>query len=480
MPTSTDYNQAAYRTIRNNLLAFTRYTYPTYQPAAHLVLLCDALERVERGEIKRLLVTLPPRHGKSEATSIRFPAWYLGRNPDKRVIVASYASDLAQKFSRQVRALVQDERYQRIFPGIALSKDSRSVEAWDIAGRGGGYKAVGVGGALTGFGGNLIAIDDPLRNRADAESETIRQGIWDWYTSTAYTRLEKDGCLVVTQTRWHEEDLAGRLLAEMGKGGDQWHILHMPALSDDDTPLWPWKYDLAALRGIRATIGSRDWYSLYQGQPLPAGGSMLKQSWFRIVRPDQVPPLVEKLVGVDLAISAKTTADYTVIQPLGVDAQGNIYLYRSTRHQAEWPDSRKAIISAVLAFQPARIGIEKVAFQAAAAQDLRREPLLAGFPLLDVPADRDKVTRALGWSPIAEQGRIFLVEDGDVAAGTAWTPAFLREASAFPVGKKDDQIDAVGIAFALLRVRPNTIERPGAGVSAAQSAPPSPKPFRRA
>lgn len=182
---------------KSSLLAFCRLSYPTYQFADHLVRLAGALSAVEGGLVKRLLVTTPPRHGKSELCSVRFPAWYLGRNPDKRIVIASYAADLAERFSRQVRAVITGDRFPAVFPGVQIAQDSRSVATWDIAGRRGGLKAVGVGGPLTGFGANCLVIDDPVKNRAEAQSEVYRNSVWDWYTSTAYTRLEDAGAVVV-------------------------------------------------------------------------------------------------------------------------------------------------------------------------------------------------------------------------------------------------------------------------------------------
>ena len=438
---------------RTDLLAFCQAAYPGYEVAPHLLRLTGLLEQVARGNVRRLLVSMPPRHGKSTTASILFPAWFLGQRPDSRVVLTSYSADLAQRFSRQVREVVTGEEYRRVFPGIGLAPDSRSVEAWDIGGRRGGLKAVGVGGPLTGHGADLLIIDDFFKNAEESNSATVRQSVWDWFTTTAFTRLEPGGAIVVCAARWHEDDLIGRLLvaeaeaAKSGHAGERWEVLHLPALDDQDRPLWPERYDGAALGQIRVTLGSRDWEALYQGRPQAPGGGMLKRSWFRTVTPANVPPLRNVAVGVDLAVTAKSRADYTVALPLGVDKENNYYLFRPARGQWEWPDARREIMTRVRTMpQCRRVGMEKVAFQAAAAQELRREPQMAGYSIVDVPADRDKVTRAGGWSPLAEQGRMYLVDDG-----SGWHEVFLAEAEQFPQGRNDDLVDAVGIGMEMIR-----------------------------
>ena len=179
---------------------------------AHILTLIDALEWAANTPDARLIVTMPPRHSKSLHVSENFPAWFLGRNPDKRVIAASHTQELANTFSRRVRNKIASERYP--FPGVTIAGDKAAVKAWDIDGHLGGYYAVGVGGSPTGHGGDVIVIDDPIKNQADAESETIREALWEWYTGTIRTRLEPEGAIVLTNTRWHDDDLAGRLLRE--------------------------------------------------------------------------------------------------------------------------------------------------------------------------------------------------------------------------------------------------------------------------
>lgn len=387
---------------------------------------------------------MPPRHGKSELASIRFPAWWLGRHPDKRLILACYSADLAERHSRAVRACVQTPAYRQLFPGVAIDQASRSVQQWDLLGRRGGMKAVGVGGPLTGFGADVLLVDDPLKNRAEANSETIRSSVWDWWTSTAYTRLEDNAAIVVISTRWHEDDLTGRLLAAQGTDprADRWDVVHMPAISDTGAALWPEKYSLADLDHIRANIGPYDWEALYQGRPTAPEGAMFKRDWFQIV--DAAPPALDWVRGWDLAASAKESADYTAGARCALDEDGNLWIEHIERRRQEWPETVKDMaFLASMTDRGSRWGVEAAGFQLSAVQQLLSDPRFMGVAISKVAADRDKVARAAAWQTRAEARKVFLVR-GD------WVAEFIREACAFPQGKHDDQIDAVSIAWELL------------------------------
>lgn len=214
---------------RNNLMVFTARMHRGYAQAPHLWLIVEALHALERGAIKRLIIMLPPRHGKSEMSSVHFPAWYLGRNPDKRVIACSYASALARRFSRRARNMFSMHDWP--FDARPAS-DMASVDAWDIEGSKGGYIAAGVGGPITGAGCDLLIVDDPVKNAEEAYSETYRESTWDWYRSTAYTRLEPSGGVLAIGTRWHQDDLIGRLCVQADTGEEEWVKIQLPALSD--------------------------------------------------------------------------------------------------------------------------------------------------------------------------------------------------------------------------------------------------------
>jgi len=214
---------------------------PRYQVAAHHRVLAQQLERVAKGECKRLMVFMPPRHGKSQLTSIQFPAWFIGNYPDKEIICASYAQELAAHFGREVRNLVSDPEFKETF-GVSLAPDSTAKHRWNTS-EGGSYVAAGVGGAITGRGAHLLVIDDPVKNREDADSEVYRDKVWDWYRSTVFTRLMPNGAVVLVMTRWHDDDLAGRLLEHES---DRWVVGTGKAIYQDK-PLWPEWYILEAL-----------------------------------------------------------------------------------------------------------------------------------------------------------------------------------------------------------------------------------------
>jgi hypothetical protein len=256
--------------VRRDVLAFAQATHPNFMVGAHHRLICDALQRVARGEIDRLMIFAPPRSGKSELVSLRFPAWFLGNYPNKQIICASYSDDLASDFGRRVRNLVSDENFQRYFPGTELLTDSRAANRWHTN-KGGIYMSAGIMGGLVGKGSNIFIIDDPFRNREEADSDRIRDKVWNIYESDIQSRLMPGGAIVLMHTRWHTDDLAGRLLAKQEEGGDRWHVVSLPAILDENTDhekaLWPEWFSLEEMRRRRTNTDPRTWNALYQQNP---------------------------------------------------------------------------------------------------------------------------------------------------------------------------------------------------------------------
>lgn len=299
---------------RRRLLDFTIYNFPAYRTNWHHKLLCDKLEAVERGDIKRLIVTMPPRHGKSEIVSVQFPAWLIGRNRDRNVIEASYSGDLATDFGRQVRNIVSSQPYQNLFPGVTLAEDSQAKGKWNTNGRG-AYNAVGVGGATTGKGADFLLIDDPIKNRQDAESAVVRESTWGWYTSTALTRLSPDGAVIVVMTRWHDDDLVGRI--QNTENFKDWDVIHLPAIAEADDAyrkkgeaLWADFFTKEKLGRIKTDIGSYDWSSLYQGSPLDSESQEFRKDFFQYRNEsDLKDKRLNRYLTIDLAFSDKETAD---------------------------------------------------------------------------------------------------------------------------------------------------------------------------
>lgn len=425
----------------SNLIAFTEYTNAAYVSAGHHKRIAEKLEAVERGEIDRLAIFMPPRHGKSELASRRFPAWYLGRNPTRQIIAASYNSDLASDFGREVRNIVAGPEYGAVF-NTRLREDSRAAERWNTD-QGGAYVAAGVGTAVTGRGAHVLLIDDPLKDREEADSEIRRQRVWDWYTSTAYTRLMPGGAVVLIQTRWHEDDLAGRLLN--ATGGDKWEVLELPALDEAGNALWPEWYDAKSLERIRLAIQPRDWSALYQQRPAPEDGDYFKAEW---LKPYDKPPARDTLRiygGSDYAVTADG-GDYTVHAVVGLDPEGRMYLLDLWRKQAASDEWVEAFCDLVVQWKPMAWAEEQGQIKAGVGPflDRRQRERRAYVVREQFPTRGDKAVRAQ-----SIRGRMAL-EGLYVPVNAPWYAELRRELLSFPAGKHDDIVDALGLVGQLL------------------------------
>ena len=295
--------------------AFCALVEPGFELARHTEILVNALEAVERGECKRLIVSMPPRHGKSLLCSTLFPAWYLGRHPAAAVIGASHSQELADMFGRRVRNLMFSDAFRAVFPRCAISEDSAAASRFDLS-AGGGYFGAGRGTAVTGRGAHLVVVDDPLRDAAEASSPTIRAGLHEWYASSLYTRLQPGGSVLIVSTRWSMDDLAGWLLREHPEEG--WKVISLPALAEPSDPLgraegealWPSRFDVAALEAIRAQLGSQAFAALYQGRPVPEGGAIFRLDWFRTFL--KVPEFSRRVIALDSAFGKHAdSGDYS-------------------------------------------------------------------------------------------------------------------------------------------------------------------------
>lgn len=435
----------------SRLISYAAWQWPGYRDAPHHRLIARKLEAVERGEIQRLMITMPPRHGKSMLASEFFPAWYLGRNPDHYVIAATYAQELADDFGRKVRNQIADATYGAIFPGVGLKNDSTSSRRFHVTqpldsfstGQNGAYFAVGVGGPLTGRGAHLLLIDDPVKNREDADSEVIRKKTKDWYTSTAYTRLMPGGRVVIIQTRWHEDDLSGWLLAEHRHEG--WEVLNLPAISDDGQALWHEQYPVAALEKIKLAIGPRDWSALYQQRPSPETGDYFKAEW---LRPYDKAPERDTLNVYGASDYAVTDdgGDFTVHVVVGIDAEGRLWLLDLWRAQASSDKWVEAFCDLVAKWKPIGWAEETGQIKAGVGPFLtkRMRERKAFVAREQFPTRGDKAVRAQ-----SIRGRMAM--DGlYVPANAPWKADLVSEMMSFPVGVHDDQVDALGLVGQLL------------------------------
>ena len=437
---------------RDRLIPFCQYTMPSYEAAAHLVALADKLEAVERGEIKRLIVLMPPRHGKSELISIRFPCWYLAKHPESYVVQAGYAENIALVHSRMARDVFVSPELRRLFPSIhhrperagqeMILPERQAAHEWGTK-QGGSYYAVGIGGSLTGRGFNVAVIDDPVKDVEEAESKVMRDKVWDWYRTVFRTRAQPDAAIIIVMTRWHQDDLVGRLIkqAQEDSGSDQWDIVHFKAL-DDGQALWPERYPLDVLEIIRSSIGSRAFTSLYYGEPTIAEGNIIKREWWRYYK--EQPQFNRIIHSFDTAFKAKSSNDYSVCTVWG-ETQNAYYLIDVWRGRAEFPELKRIAEALFERDKPVAVLVEDAASGQSLIQEFQRDTRI---PLLPVKVGGDKVVRAYAATPLIEAGRVYLPE------GASWLYDYVEELSAFPAGQFDDQVDSTTQALNWLNARP--------------------------
>jgi predicted phage terminase large subunit-like protein len=431
---------------RTDLACFCAMSYPRFELAHHHRLIVDKLEAIERGEIDRLLIFLPPRHGKSLIGSTLFPAWYLGRHPDRSIIASSYGSELATDFGRRVRNLISDGLFQSIFPGAKLAGDSTAAHRFSLS-KGGNYYAVGAGGPITGRGADLLLIDDPIKGLEDANSESYRRQLHQWFESVAYTRLQPEGAVVIISTRWHMDDLAGWLLREHPE--ENWAVLNLPAIAEVDEgwrnegdALWPAKFGVKTLAKIREQVGGSTWASLYMQRPAAAEGAIFQRAWWRYHTPATLPARFEQIVvSLDCAFKTGSGNDYSVGLVLGVGETG-YYILDLWRSRVEFPELLRAVEMLGIKWQPDRVLIEDAASGQSLIQQLQTSSRLAIEP---IKVDRDKVSRSFAVTPLIEAGRVFLPEDAE------WLADFLEEVSSFPAAPHDDMVDALSQALNYVR-----------------------------
>jgi len=460
---------------RSHLIPFAVRVQPGYQPSAVHYLIASYLERIDRRDITRLIVEIPPRHGKTNLISELFPAWYLGRHPDQRIIGTSYAGGLANRISRRARNVLDSPLWP--FPDVGIARDLGAVQSWDLAGHRGGYIAAGVGGGIGGHGAHVLLIDDPFKNAMEAESHTVRESVWEWYTSTAYTRLMEDSAVIIVSTRWHEDDLIGRILRS--QDADRWTVIHLPAVAEDDDdllgrapgePLWPERYPAESLAVIKNVVGARYWSALYQQRPSPAEGGILPRAGWTFWHPPgrPLPPvsvrmldgshhlcpvreLPERMDRTDQSwdLAFRDGVESTAMGH-GVEGEGgsfvvgqvwsqsgaDLYLRSQLRARLGFVGTISAIRS--LREQWPNTGatyVENKANGPAVIQSLRRQ--IPG--IIPVEPEGGKAARAVAVSPNIESGNVMLPHP-DIAP---WVWDLIEEGATFPNGTYTDQIDAL-------------------------------------
>jgi predicted phage terminase large subunit-like protein len=471
----------ARQAARASLMGFTLFTFPGYHPEPAHRLISATLDRVVEGSLRRLIIVAPPQHGKSELTSVRLPAYWLGRRPDDPVIISSYGASLARSKSRQAREIVGSPEYRALFGDIRISSDSHAIAHWQLGGGfRGGVLAVGVGGPITGHGAMLGIIDDPLKNWEEAQSALLRQRKWEWYRATFRTRIWEGGAIVIICTRWHEDDLVGRLLAASG-GADSsdgsgqaalpWTVLRLPALAEpqevrDDNdrrcglpdgqpdplgrpsrePLCPDRFSLEALTAIRFEVGHQAWQAEYQGSPRAPEGNTFRPAWLPVV--EEPPELSRQARYWDRAATAGGGCATAGVL-MGYGADGDIYILDVVRgHWAPGDRDRAMRRTAELDGPRVEIWVEQEPGSAGVDSVAATARLLAGFK---VKPDRVTGSKDHRLEPLAAQaqaGRVRLLRG-------PWNAAFVEELCLLPNGPFRDQADAAGGAYnQLARARP--------------------------
>jgi predicted phage terminase large subunit-like protein len=426
-----------------DLACYAILQFPSFELARHHELIVSKLEAVEREEISRLMIFLPPRHGKSLIASSLFPAWYLGRHPDHHVIFATYGQELSDDFGRRVRNSIVDQVHEAVFPNCRLSDDSSAAHRFNTT-KGGAYYAVGRGGPITGRGAHLLLIDDPIKDREEANSETIRKSLHEWFASVAYTRLTPKGAVIVIQTRWHEDDLAGWLLRE--HGSENWDVLSLPALAEHDESfrregeaLWPERFPLEDLNRKRRLVGGAAWASLYQQRPASAEGAIFKRGWWRSYR--ELPQFSQVVQSWDTAFKKGDESSFSVCTTWGM-AQNGYFLLSVWRDRVEFPELRRMLIALAEQWKPTSILVEDRASGQSLLQELKSATTL---PVLAVKVDSDKLSRAQAVTPLIEAGKVFLPESAP------WLADYIDELATFPTGNYDDAVDSTTQALNYLR-----------------------------
>ena len=392
----------------------------------HLECIKKELQKITSGENRKLMIFCPPRMGKTECVTVRYPAWFLENHPEKRVIVGSYNQILANKFSRRTRKILKER--------MPLSDERTAVEDWETP-LNGGYRAIGVGAGITGQGGDLIIIDDPVKSREEANSDAFRDRVWDWYTDDLYSRLEPHASLILIMTRWHQDDLAGRILAS--EDVKNWKVLTLRALAEADDPLnraegealCPARYSREELLAIQQIQGA-NFQALYQQRPTAVEGEILKREYWKYFK---MAPEFERIVqSWDTAFKTKKENDYSVCITFGI-TQNGFYVLDRWKQKVEFPELKKVVVQKAQEFGPQEILIEDKASGQSLIQELRRDSRL---PLIAIKVDTDKIARAYASTGILESGRCHLKEDAE------WVLDFVDSCSSFPNAAHDDDVDA--------------------------------------
>jgi predicted phage terminase large subunit-like protein len=442
------------KVAQERFIKFVEAAWPSFIAGKHHAKMAAAFERVARGDLKRLIINMPPRHTKSEFASYLLPAWFLGKYPHKKVIQTSHTAELAVGFGRKVRNLVDQEIYTRLFPGVGLQADSKAAGRW-ATNKGGDYFAIGVGGAVTGKGADLLIIDDPHSEQEAALAEVnpeIYDKVYEWYTSGPRQRLQPGGSIVIVMTRWSKRDLTGQVIkAEAQRGGEGWEVIEFPAILPSGSPLWPEFWSLTELAALKEELPNSKWMAQYQQNPVSETSAIVKREWWQQWEDDDPPHCDFILQAWDTAFEKTTRSDYSACTTWGVfyhinpdtgKTEANIILLDAYRDRLEFPALKKRALEQYEEFRPDSIIIEKKASGAPLIYEMRA----MGIPVQEFTPVKgnDKISRLNAVSDMFASKRVW-------APNTQWAEEVIDEVASFPAGEHDDYVDSVSLA--LMRFR---------------------------
>ena len=436
---------------QDKFLKFVEKVWPTFIGGRHHKRMAEAFERVANGTCKRLIINMPPRHTKSEFASYLLPAWFLGKFPHKKVIQTSHTAELAVGFGRKVRNLVDSDVSHAIVPGVPLQSDSKAAGRWNTS-KGGDYFAIGVGGAVTGKGADILIIDDPHSEQEAAMAASnpdIYDKVYEWYTSGPRQRLQPGGAIVIVMTRWSQRDLTGQVIkAAAARGGEEWEVIEFPAILPSGNPLWPEFWSKEELEALHEELPNSKWQAQYQQNPVGNESAIVKRDWWKWWTHER-PPVCDYILQTwDTAFEKNNRADYSAGTTWGIwnndedNGSPNIILLDTYKKRVEWVDLKKDVLDQYRQWEPDGVLIEKKATGAPLIYELRS----MGIPVQEYTPSRgnDKVSRLNSVSDIIASGKVWVPE-------TRWAEELVDEIAAFPSGEHDDLVDATTLA--LMRFR---------------------------
>ena len=429
---------------KEDFLSFVKCVWPDFVEGSHHRPIADKFNKLATGEINRLIINMPPRHTKSEFASYLLPAWMVGRDPKLKIIQATHTAELAIRFGRKAKNLIDSENYRKIFK-TALQEDSKAAGRWETS-AGGEYFAAGVGGAITGRGADLLIIDDP-HSEQDAMSKVSLERAYEWYTSGPRQRLQPGGKIILVMTRWSTKDLTGALVANQKEANsDQWHVVEFPAIMDQE-PVWPEYWKMDELEKVKAALPVTKWNAQWMQQPTSEEGAILKREWWQEYDGDDIPPIYHVIQSYDTAFLKKETADYSAITTWGVwypseDSGANLILLDAIKGRYEFPELRRVALEQYRYWNPETVIIEAKASGLPLTYELRKMDI----PVMNYTPSKgnDKHARVNAVAPLFESGMIW-------APKQKFAEEVIEECASFPYGDHDDLVDST--TQAIMRFR---------------------------